>query len=87
MILPVSILNREMIGAFREEINKSLEDKQENTIKQVKEINQTVQDLNVEIETIKKTNWGNPGEEKHEGEESQLTDPENIFNKKKISLT
>ena len=56
MILPVSILNREMIGAFREEINKSLEDKQENTIKQVKEINQTVQDLNVEIETIKKTN-------------------------------
>ena len=35
---------------------------QENTIKQIQEINKTVQDLKMEIETIKKTKNGvNPG--------------------------
>jgi hypothetical protein len=35
--------------------HKSLEEIQENTIRQVKEINQTVQDKKMEIEAIKKT--------------------------------
>jgi hypothetical protein len=38
---------------FKEE-TKFLKDIQENTIKQVKEINKTVQDLEVEVEAIKK---------------------------------
>ena len=33
---------------------------QENTIKQVKKMNKTVQDLKMEIETIKTTHRGNP---------------------------
>ena len=43
------------IEDFKEETNKSLKDIQENTIKQMKEIDKTEQDLNVEIEEIKKT--------------------------------
>jgi hypothetical protein len=34
-----------MIESFEEEMNKSLKQIQENTIKQVKEMNKTVQDL------------------------------------------
>ena len=44
-----------MIEALKEEISKSLKETEENTIKQVKEINKTVQDLKMEIEAIKKT--------------------------------
>jgi predicted double-glycine peptidase len=44
-----------MIEAIKEEINKSLEKIQENTIKQVKEINKTVQDLKMEIKAVRKT--------------------------------
>jgi len=44
-----------IIEAFKKEINKSLKEIQENTIRQVKEISKTVQDLKVEIETIKRT--------------------------------
>ena len=36
--------------------------KQRKTIKQVKEINKTVQDLKIEIEEIKKTEWGEDSE-------------------------
>ena len=43
-----------MIQVFKEEMNESLE-KQENTIKQVMEINKTMQGLKLEIEAIKKT--------------------------------
>jgi methyl-accepting chemotaxis protein len=39
----------------KEEANKFLKDIQENTMKQVKELNEFVQDLKVEVETIKKT--------------------------------
>ena len=50
-----------MIEALKEEVNKSLKDIQENTVKQGKEINKTVQDLKMEIESIKKTQTeGNP---------------------------
>ena len=44
-----------MIEAFKEEMNKSLKEIQENTIKQMKGINKTVKDLKLEINTIKKT--------------------------------
>lgn len=44
-----------MIEAIKEEINKSLKEIQGNTNKQVKEMDITVQDLKVEIETTKKT--------------------------------
>ena len=39
-----------MIEAFKEEMNKSLKEIQENTIKQVKEMSKAVKDLKVEIE-------------------------------------
>lgn len=38
-----------------EDINKSLNKIQENTGKEVKELNKTIQDLKVKVETIKKT--------------------------------
>ena len=44
-----------MIEAFKEEMNKSLKEIQKNTIKQVKEMSKTVQDLKMETEAIKKT--------------------------------
>jgi predicted nucleic acid-binding Zn-ribbon protein len=40
---------------LREETNKSLKAKEENTIKQVKEFNKNIQELKMEIEAIKKT--------------------------------
>jgi hypothetical protein len=40
---------------LKEETQKFLKELQENTIKQEKEMNKTIQDLNMEIETIKKT--------------------------------
>ena len=44
-----------IIEAFKEDINNSLKEIQENTIKQVKKLNKIVQDLNMEIETKKKS--------------------------------
>ena len=44
-----------MIEAFKEDINNSLKEIQENTIRQVKKLNKIVQDLNMEIETKKKS--------------------------------
>ena len=41
------------VEALKEETQKSLKESQENTTKQVKGLNKTVQDLNMEIETIK----------------------------------
>jgi uncharacterized protein YukE len=43
-----------MIEAFKEDVNNSHKETQENTIKQVKELNKTVQELKMEIEAIKK---------------------------------
>ena len=43
------------LEALKEETQKSLKELQENTIKQVKEMNKTIQDLKMEIETIKKS--------------------------------
>ena len=44
-----------MIEAFKEDIKNSLKEIRENTIKQVKKLNKMVQELKMEIETIKKT--------------------------------
>ena len=43
------------LEALKEETQKSLKELQENTIKQAKEMNKTIQDLKMEIETIKKS--------------------------------
>ena len=42
------------LEALKEETQKSLKELQENTIKQGKELNKNIQDLKMEIETIKK---------------------------------
>jgi hypothetical protein len=44
-----------IIESFKEDINNSLEEIQENTGKQLKELSKAIQDLKVEVETIKKT--------------------------------
>ena len=43
------------LEALKEETQKFLKELQENTIKQTKEMNKTIQDLKLEIETIKKS--------------------------------
>jgi mRNA-degrading endonuclease RelE of RelBE toxin-antitoxin system len=53
-----------IIKGLKEETNKSLKEIQENRNKQCKEIFKTVQDLKLEIESIKKTQTGNSGKEK-----------------------
>jgi hypothetical protein len=48
-----------MMEDYKKEINNSLKEIQENTSKQVKELNKTIQDLKMEVETIKKSNTNN----------------------------
>ena len=43
------------LEAFKEETQKSLRELQANTTKQVMELIKTIQDLKMEVETIKKT--------------------------------
>jgi hypothetical protein len=51
-----------IIESFKEDITNSLKEIQENTGKQVKELSEIIQDLKVEVKTIKKTkNGGKPG--------------------------
>jgi gas vesicle protein len=49
------------VEGLKEETQKSLKELQENTTnrnsKQVMELNKTIQDLKMEVETIKKTQW------------------------------
>lgn len=52
----------EMIDIFEEDTNNCIKEIQENTGKQLKELNKEIQDLKVEVETIKKTQMGHkPG--------------------------
>jgi hypothetical protein len=44
-----------IIVSFKEGINNSLKEIQEKTGKQLKELNKMIQDLRLEVETIKKT--------------------------------
>jgi hypothetical protein len=44
-----------MIEDFKKDINNSFKEIQENTIKQVKELNKIIQNLKMEIEKIKKS--------------------------------
>ena len=44
-----------MMEDFKKEINKPLKEIQENTSNQVKELNKSIQDLKIEVETIKKS--------------------------------
>ena len=44
-----------MMEDYKKDINNSLKEIQENTSKQVKELNKTIQDLKMEVETIKKS--------------------------------
>jgi hypothetical protein len=44
-----------LLEAFTEEMQKSLRELQENTTKQVMELNKTIHDVKMEVETIKKT--------------------------------
>jgi hypothetical protein len=43
-----------MMEDYRKEINNSLKEIQKNTSNQVKESNKTIQDLKIEVETLKK---------------------------------
>ena len=50
-----------IIESFKEDIKNSLKEIQESTGKEVKELSNVIQDLKVEVETIKKTkNGGKP---------------------------
>ena len=46
-----------MMEDNKKKVNNSLKEIQENTIKQVKELNKTIKDLKMQVETIKKSQW------------------------------
>jgi hypothetical protein len=48
----------EIIESFKEDINNSLKEIQKNTGKQVTKLIKAIQDLKIEVETIKKTKYG-----------------------------
>jgi hypothetical protein len=54
------------VKALKEETNKkkSLKELQENTTKHMKELNKSIQDLKMEVETIKKSQRDNSGDRK-----------------------
>jgi chromosome segregation ATPase len=51
----LNLLSIIMIEDYKKDINNSLKEIQENISKQVKELNKIIQDLKVEVETIKQT--------------------------------
>ena len=53
--MEIQEITGKQLEALKEETQKSLKELQENTIKQAKEMNKTIQDLKVEIETVKKS--------------------------------
>ena len=52
------------VEALKEETNTSLKEIQESTIQQVNELNKTVQDLKMEIETIKESQMNGTHEDR-----------------------
>ena len=63
-----------IIESFKEDINNALKEIQENTGKQVKELNKEIQDLKVEVETIKNPQMEANVEMKNIGKRSGFTD-------------
>jgi hypothetical protein len=63
-----------IIESFKEDINNSLKEIQENTGKQMKELNKVIQDLKVEVEAIKKTQMETNLEMENLGKRSGITD-------------
>ena len=63
-----------IIESFKEDLNESLKEIQENTDKQVKELNKAIQDIKVEIETIKKAQMEANLEMENLGKRSGVTD-------------
>jgi hypothetical protein len=61
------------VEALKEETQKSLKELQENTNKQVKKLNKIFQDLKIEIETIKKSQWETTLETENVGKRSEVT--------------
>jgi esterase/lipase len=68
------ILLMKKIESFKEDIKSSLKEIQENTGKQVKELNKEIQDLKVEVETIKNPQMEANVEMKNIGKRSGFTD-------------
>ena len=62
-----------ILESFKEDINNPLKEIEENTGKQVKELNKVSQDLNVEVETIKKTQMEATLEMENIGKRSGIT--------------
>jgi hypothetical protein len=62
-----------IIEPFKEAINNSLKEIEENTGKQVKELNKAIQDLNMEVETTKKTQMEANLEMENLGKRSGIT--------------
>jgi chromosome segregation ATPase len=60
--------------ALKGETQKSLKELQENTTRQVKELNKTIQDLKMEVETIKKSQRKTTLEIEHLGKRSEVID-------------
>jgi chromosome segregation ATPase len=63
-----------IIESFKKDINNSLKEIQENTGKKVKELNTVIQDIKVEVETIKKTQMEANLEMENLGKRSEITD-------------
>ena len=63
-----------MMEDFKKEINNSLKEIQENTSNQVKELNKTIKDLKIEVETIKKSQRETTLEIENLGKKSEVID-------------
>ena len=69
-----------MMEDYKKEINNSLKEIQENTSTQVKELNKTIQDLKMNVETIKKSQGETSLEIENLGKKSETIDA-NITNR------
>jgi hypothetical protein len=63
-----------MMEDYKKDINNSLKEIQENTSKQVKELNQIIQELKMEVETVKKSQRETTLEIENRGKKSGAID-------------
>ena len=73
-LLKIQESTGKQVEALKEETQKSLKELQENTTKQVKELNKTIQDLKMEVETMKITQRETTLEIKTLGKKSRAID-------------